>query len=59
MKRILIILLKRIWILPATYLLIYKLRINEKYPNTFMLAMLVFTILLLVYDFYKNRDKTK
>lgn len=57
MKRILIILLKRIWILPATYLLIFKLRINEKYPNTFMFVMLVFTILLLAYDFYKNRIK--
>lgn len=57
MKRVLIILLKRIWILPATYLFIYKMRINEKYPNTFMFAMLVFTILLLAYDFYKNRNK--
>ena len=55
MKRALIIILKRIWILPATYLLIYKMRINEEYPNTFMLIMLVFTMLLLVCDFYKNR----
>ena len=50
-------LLKRIWILPVAYLFIYKMRINEKYPNTFMLIMLALTALLLVYDFYRERRK--
>lgn len=54
MRRILVILLKRIWILPVAYLFIYKMRINEKYPNTFMLIMLALTALLLVYDFYRE-----
>lgn len=58
MKHVLIIVLRRIWILPASYLLIYKMRVNEEYPNTFMLVMLVLTVLLLVYDFYKSWTKT-
>ena len=57
MRRILVMLLKRIWILPVVYLFIYKMRINEKYPNTFMLIMLALTALLLVYDFYRERRK--
>ena len=57
MRRILVILLKRIWILPVAYLFIYKIRINEKYPNTFMLIMLALTALLLVCDFYRERHK--
>lgn len=57
MRRILVMLLKRIWILPFAYLFIYKMRINEKYPNTFMLIMLALTALLLVYDFYRERRK--
>lgn len=57
MRRILVMLLKRIWILPVAYLFIYKMRINEKYPNTFMLIMLALTALLLVYDFYRVRRK--
>lgn len=57
MRRFLVILLKRIWILPVAYLFIYKMRINEKYPNTFMLIMLAHTALLLVYDFYRERHK--
>lgn len=57
MRRVLVILLKKIWILPASYLFVYKMRINERYPNTFMLIMLILTILLLGYDFYKERNK--
>jgi hypothetical protein len=51
------IFLKRVWILPATYLLIYKMRVNERYPNAFMIAMSVLVILMLTYDFYKDRKR--
>lgn len=38
MKRTLILFLKRIWILPATYLVIFELRLNEKYPDAFTVS---------------------
>lgn len=59
MKRTLILVLKRIWILPATYLVIFELRLNEKYPDAFMLALLVLTVLMIIYDFYKDRNISK
>lgn len=59
MKHSLILVLKRIWILPATYLVIFELRLNEKYPDAFMLALLVLTVLMIIYDFYKDRNISK
>lgn len=51
-------LLRRLWILPAVYIAIYKMELPQKYPITFVIGIIIVTILMCVHDFIKERNKT-
>jgi hypothetical protein len=42
MKNILKQILLRIWLIPATYLVVYKMKLNEKYPITIYFSLVPF-----------------
>lgn len=59
MKKLLKQLLLRSWLIPVTYLVVIKYRINETYPNVYMFSLLGILIGIFLYDRYKVRKKKK
>ncbi|MFV0547084.1 MAG: hypothetical protein ACK5ND_13080 [Bacteroides sp.] len=57
MKKLLKQLLLRSWLIPVTYLVVIKYRINETYPNVYMFSLLGILIGMFLYDRYKVRKK--
>ena len=57
MKKILMRLLRRLWILPVVYIFIYKMELPQKYPDAFLITVIIVTTLMCIYDFVKKGNK--
>jgi hypothetical protein len=51
--------LLRIWLIPATYLVVCKMKLNEKYPDVFIFTILGILAVIFIYRFIKEKREAK